>query len=94
MTKVSITVHRHTDILSIDIQEVKNFDPKEYLKEFMKTQKQVAKYSIFHTAHNHYKVLLQTDNKPQSVHNTQSLLMVWYDEKNVELQDSPTVSYS
>ena len=39
------------------------------------------------------KVLLQTDNKLQSVSNTQPLLMVWYN-KNAELQDSPTVSYS
>lgn len=93
MTKVSITIHHHTEILSVDIQEVKNFNPDEYLKEFMKTQKQIAKYKKFHVSHNHYKVILQTDNKPQSVSNTQSLLMVWCNE-NVELQDSPTVSYS
>ena len=79
MTKVCITTHKHTEILSVDIQNVDNFKPEDCLVDFMKDRQEYVKYSLIESKHNHYKVLLYTDYKPSSVNNTLSLMMVWTD---------------
>ena len=79
MTKVCITIHKHTEILPVDIQNVDNFKPDDCLIDFMKDHQEYVKYSLIEAKHNHYKVLLHTDYEPSSVNNTLSLMMVWTD---------------